>query len=155
MERVTLGKTGITVNKNGFGALPIQRISTEDAVKLARKAYDAGTLFLIPRGSTRTARRSLEKRLRACGKKSILRRRRRLPTRTNSGSSLAFPCTICARITLTSISSTIRPSARSRATEPDFTRRCWKRRHREKSSHIGITNHRLAVARRGDRVRTL
>ena len=44
MERVTLGKTGITVNKNGFGALPIQRISTEDAVKLARKAYDAGIL---------------------------------------------------------------------------------------------------------------
>ena len=92
------------------------------------------SLFLIPRGSTRTARRSLEKRLRACGKKSILRRRRRLPTRTNSGSSLVFPCTICARITLTSISSTIRPSARSRATEPDFTRRCWKRRHREKSA---------------------
>jgi uncharacterized protein len=32
MEMVTLGKTGITVNKNGFGALPIQRISTDDAV---------------------------------------------------------------------------------------------------------------------------
>lgn len=45
MESVTLGKTGITVNKNGFGALPIQRISTEDAVKLARKAYDAGITF--------------------------------------------------------------------------------------------------------------
>ena len=92
------------------------------------------SLFLIPRGSTRTARRSLAKRLRACGKKSILRRRRRLPMRMNSGSSLAFPCTICARITLTSISSTIHPSVRSRATEPDFTRRCWKRRHREKSA---------------------
>ena len=26
MAEVTLGKTGITVNKNGFGALPIQRI---------------------------------------------------------------------------------------------------------------------------------
>ena len=45
MEMVTLGSTGITVNKNGFGALPIQRISTEDAVKLARKAYDAGITF--------------------------------------------------------------------------------------------------------------
>ena len=46
MLTVTLGKTGITVNKNGFGALPIQRISTDDAVRLARKAYDAGiTLF--------------------------------------------------------------------------------------------------------------
>lgn len=45
MTTVTLGKTGITVNKNGFGALPIQRISTEDAVKLVRKAYDAGITF--------------------------------------------------------------------------------------------------------------
>ena len=38
MDMVTLGRTGITVNKNGFGALPIQRISQEDAVFLARKA---------------------------------------------------------------------------------------------------------------------
>ena len=37
MEQVTLGKTGICVNKNGFGALPIQRISDEEAVLLLRK----------------------------------------------------------------------------------------------------------------------
>lgn len=42
---VTLGRTGITVNKNGFGALPIQRIGKEDAVKLVRKAYEAGITF--------------------------------------------------------------------------------------------------------------
>ncbi len=45
MEMVTLGTTGITVNKNGFGALPIQRISTEAAVHLLRKAYDAGITY--------------------------------------------------------------------------------------------------------------
>ena len=45
MVNVTLGSTGITVNKNGFGALPIQRISTENAVALARKAYEAGITF--------------------------------------------------------------------------------------------------------------
>ena len=45
MEMVTLGKTGITVNKNGFGALPIQRISIDDAVVLARRAYEAGMTF--------------------------------------------------------------------------------------------------------------
>ncbi len=45
MDTVTLGKTGITVNKNGFGALPIQRISTEDAVYLARKAFNAGITY--------------------------------------------------------------------------------------------------------------
>ena len=45
MDTVTLGKTGITVNKNGFGALPIQRIPKEDAAYLLRKAYDAGITF--------------------------------------------------------------------------------------------------------------
>lgn len=45
MTMVTLGKTGITVNKNGFGALPIQRVSNEDAGKLLRKAYENGITF--------------------------------------------------------------------------------------------------------------
>ena len=43
--QVTLGSTGITVNKNGFGALPIQRISTQDAVGLLKKAYQGGIRF--------------------------------------------------------------------------------------------------------------
>lgn len=45
MRTMTLGKTGITVNKNGFGALPIQRISEDDAVRLLHKAYDNGIRF--------------------------------------------------------------------------------------------------------------
>ena len=45
MTTVTLGKTGITVNKNGFGALPIQRSTKEEAAKLLRKAYDGGITY--------------------------------------------------------------------------------------------------------------
>ncbi len=45
MNQVTVGSTGITVNKNGFGALPIQRVSQEDAVVLLKKAYDGGIRF--------------------------------------------------------------------------------------------------------------
>lgn len=45
MITVTLGKTGITTNKNGFGALPIQRISDEAAVRLLHRAYEAGVTF--------------------------------------------------------------------------------------------------------------
>ena len=45
MVKVTLGNTGITVEKNAFGALPIQRISTQEAVKLLRKAYESGVTF--------------------------------------------------------------------------------------------------------------
>ena len=42
MRKVRLGRTEISVNSNGFGALPIQRISLQDAGKLLRKAYDNG-----------------------------------------------------------------------------------------------------------------
>ncbi len=45
MAKVTLGSTGITVEKNSFGALPIQRISRQEAVKLLRKAYENGITF--------------------------------------------------------------------------------------------------------------
>ncbi|HBA63109.1 MAG TPA: aldo/keto reductase [Lachnospiraceae bacterium] len=45
MRTMTLGKTGITVNKNGFGALPIQRISNEAAVQLLRRAFAEGINF--------------------------------------------------------------------------------------------------------------
>lgn len=45
MAKVILGKTGITVEKNSFGALPIQRISRQDAVYLLRKAYKNGITF--------------------------------------------------------------------------------------------------------------
>lgn len=45
MEKVTLGSTGITVCRNGFGALPIQRIGVEAAVALVRRAYDGGMRF--------------------------------------------------------------------------------------------------------------
>ncbi len=45
MTQVRLGRTGITVNKNGFGALPIQRASMEDARKILRKAYENGIRF--------------------------------------------------------------------------------------------------------------
>ena len=45
MRAITLGSTGITVPRNAFGALPIQRISTDEAVRLLRKAYDGGMRF--------------------------------------------------------------------------------------------------------------
>lgn len=45
MQTVTLGKTGLVVPKNGFGALPIQRISLADTVHLIHKALDNGMYY--------------------------------------------------------------------------------------------------------------
>ncbi|MCX4318512.1 aldo/keto reductase [Roseburia sp. 1XD42-69] len=45
MRQITLGITGITTCQNAFGALPIQRVSMEEAVKILRKAYEGGMTF--------------------------------------------------------------------------------------------------------------
>ena len=40
-----LGKTNIEVNKNGFGALPIQRCSMDESIEILQKAYENGINF--------------------------------------------------------------------------------------------------------------
>ena len=45
MQKVTLGRCGLVVPRNGFGALPIQRIPMEDAVRLIRRALDGGMYY--------------------------------------------------------------------------------------------------------------
>ena len=42
MDTVRLGRTNLIVAKNGFGALPVQRVDKEQAVKLLRRAYEGG-----------------------------------------------------------------------------------------------------------------
>ena len=45
MNLLSLGKTGIQTLQNAFGALPIQRVDMETAVKLLRRAYEGGMTF--------------------------------------------------------------------------------------------------------------
>ena len=45
MRQITLGSTGITIPQNAFGALPIQRVTIETAVKILRRAYEGGMTF--------------------------------------------------------------------------------------------------------------
>ena len=42
MNTIRLGRSELMVTKTAFGALPIQRISTAEAVKLVRRAYEGG-----------------------------------------------------------------------------------------------------------------
>jgi predicted aldo/keto reductase-like oxidoreductase len=42
MLRAALGRTGLTVNKDGFGALPVQRVDMAAAKRILQKALDGG-----------------------------------------------------------------------------------------------------------------
>jgi len=45
MEKMRLGRTELKVSRSGFGALPIQRLSLDDAVRLLVKAHKNGIDF--------------------------------------------------------------------------------------------------------------
>ena len=45
VDTLRLGRTNLTVNKNGFGALPVQRVSLEEGRALLRRAYEGGVNY--------------------------------------------------------------------------------------------------------------
>ena len=46
MRRIELGKTGLMVSEVGFGGIPIQRLSEEEAVAVVRRCLDLGVTFI-------------------------------------------------------------------------------------------------------------
>jgi predicted aldo/keto reductase-like oxidoreductase len=45
MDKIRLGKTGMTVSRLGFGGIPIQRVSEDEAVAVVQKCLDLGITF--------------------------------------------------------------------------------------------------------------
>ncbi len=45
MKTIRLGRTGLQVNFNGFGALPVQRVSMEESARIIRRADEGGINF--------------------------------------------------------------------------------------------------------------
>ena len=45
MQQRVLGKTGLKVSELGFGGIPILRLTTAEAVRVLRRAYDKGITF--------------------------------------------------------------------------------------------------------------
>ena len=45
MEKFTLGRTGLVISRTGFGMLPLQRVSFDDARALLRRAVEGGITY--------------------------------------------------------------------------------------------------------------
>ena len=146
MAEVTLGKTGIRVNKNGFGALPIQRISDEDAVRLVRKAYEAGITFF----DTARAYTDSEKKV-GCALEDV-RSSVYIATKTmaETGEELAADLEASLQNLKTDYIDLYQFHNPSFCPKPgDGTglyEAALKAKEQGKIRHIGITNHRLSVA---------
>lgn len=147
MVTVTLGSTGITVNKNGFGALPIQRISHEDAAGLLRKAYNAGITFFD------TARFYTDSEAKIGEVLSDVRDKIYIATKTAATDTEAFWRDLETSLSLLKTDYIDLYQFHNPAFCPkpgDGTgiyEAMLEAKKQGKIKHIGITNHRLAVAK--------
>ena len=46
MERVRLGKTELMVSRVGFGGIPIQRVTEDEAVAVVRRCLELGVNYI-------------------------------------------------------------------------------------------------------------
>ena len=58
MDKIRLGRTNLKVTRLGWGSIPIQRVSEEEAVAVVKAVVEMGVDFLIRREDTPPARRA-------------------------------------------------------------------------------------------------
>ena len=72
MEQMVIGKTGLKVNRLGFGGIPIQRVSETEAVETVLHAIQKGVDFIDTSRAYTTSERRIGLALRQVDKKVIL-----------------------------------------------------------------------------------
>ena len=77
METIRLGKTNMIISRLGFGGIPIQRVTEDEAIAVVRKCLERGITFL----DTANAYTTSEERI----GKAIARQRDRLTIATKTG----------------------------------------------------------------------
>lgn len=147
METVTLGKTGIEVSKNGFGALPIQRIEKKDAVYLLQKAFYHGINYFD------TARGYTDSEEKVGAAFSYIRDKIIISTKTTAQNADDFWKDLETSLSLlqTDYIDIYQFHNPAFCPKPEdgtgLYEAALKAKEQGKIRHIGITNHRLAVAK--------
>ena len=146
MNKITLGKTNLVIEKNGFGCLPIQRISEQDAVKLLHKAYDGGINFFD------TARAYSDSEQKVGAAFSSMRDKIVLATKTGAQTAEGFwkDLETSLRTLKTDYIDIYQFHNPAFCPKPDGEDGLYdaalEAKKQGKIRHISITNHRLAVA---------
>lgn len=146
MAEVTLGRTGITVNKNGFGALPIQRISGEDAGRLVKKACAGGITFFDTARAYSDSEKKLGIALRGIREKVFVATKTAAQTADDFWKDLALSLENL-QTDYVDIYQFHNPAFCPKPGDGTGLYEAMLEAKRQgKILHIGITNHRLAVA---------
>ena len=146
MQTVRLGKTELVVSKNGFGALPIQRISLKEAVYLLQKAFYGGINYFDTARAYSDSEEKLSEAFRHIRDRVII------STKTASVTAEGFWKDLETSLRLLQTDYIDIYQFHNPAFcpvpggEDGLYDAALKAKEQGKIRHIGITNHRLAVA---------
>ncbi|MDR2841696.1 MAG: aldo/keto reductase [Spirochaetaceae bacterium] len=147
--QITLGRTGITVNKNGFGALPVQRRTMAESQQILRAAFDAGINYFDTARSYTDSEEKLGRALCDVRKKIII------ATKTHSANVKDFNTHLETSLNLlkTDYIDIYQFHNPANYPRPDdgigLYEAALKAKQDGKIRFIGLTNHRLHTAREG------
>ncbi|MGI6204781.1 MAG: aldo/keto reductase [Anaerovoracaceae bacterium] len=148
MSKVTLGRTGITVEKNAFGALPLQRVGIDEAVYLLQKAQDSGFEYFDTARSYTDSEEKLGAAFGGSRRDKIF-----IATKTHSstGEGVRADLEESLRMLKTDHIDVYQfhntPFCPVPGGEDGMYDEAMKAKKEGKILHLGITNHRLSVAR--------
>ena len=146
MKKFVLGETGIVTEQTGFGCLPIQRISEQDAVRLLHKAYDGGITFFD------TARAYSDSEEKVGAAFAGMREKVYIATKTGAktGDALRMDLETSLKMLRTDYIDVYQFHNPPFCPKPDdqygLYEAALKAKEQGKILHIGITNHRQSVA---------
>ena len=147
MSKVQLGSTGIEIEKNGFGCLPVQRISKEEAANLLRKAADGGMNYFDTARAYSDSEEKMGYAFQGMRDKVVIATK----THAQTGAELKEHLETSLRMLNTDYIDVYQfhnPAFCPRpGGEDGLYDAALEAKKQGKIHHIGITNHRLGVAR--------
>jgi predicted aldo/keto reductase-like oxidoreductase len=72
MDKIKLGKTGMMVSRLGFGGIPIQRVTEDEAVAVAQKCLDLGITFFDTANAYTTSEARIGKAIKGWREKIVI-----------------------------------------------------------------------------------
>lgn len=148
METFRLGKTNLTITRTGFGVLPLQRTPMPEAVRILRRAYEAGITFYDTARAYTDSEEKIGQALADVRDRVVLATKSGATTRDGVWHDLETSL----KALRTSYIDVFQLHNPGELSDPDNPASSYAALREAQAQglirHIGLTNHRLDVARR-------
>jgi len=152
MEKIRLGKTDMMVSRVGFGGIPIQRLTEDEAVTVVRRCLDLGVTFLDSSHAYSSSEERIGKAI--AGRREELVLSTRTPSRTRDGAASDLNLSLerlgTDYIDLYHIHGVNNLDSLKTILAPGGSMETLRKAKRDGVvNHIGLTTHSLDVAKEG------